>query len=270
MIVTHKRGGGCRNYMLMDAGDIVPASKTPANRNWIQRQHDVFRDLNVTDFYQKSVTGDESLVAQSDEFLASLEDQVPMSRGWRNIDDVVGAVPNIPAFLAGHPQSMRRRERTSRDNAPLTIFMDLTSSMGISKSMLVKRGTVLLALVRLLVEHRAVELWVGATLSGGGDTGTAAWKIDTAPLDLARSSYHIADAAMSRLFGYAMCESMAGHFMGGWGNSETAMREMRELAGWGEVLHIPGIHLYDPMVTEPVKWLKRTMAKYVQQEDEAA
>src|SRR4029079_19182184 len=162
---------------------------------------------------RKATTGDNSLVAESERFLTSIEDQVPMSKGWRNVDDVVGAIPNVPAFLAGHPQHMRRRERAARDNAPITIYMDLTSSAMIDAKQLQKRGIVLLALARLLVEHRPVELWVGTSKARQGCSGTVAWRIDTAPLDLSRSSYHIGAAAMARGFGYGLDDTL--HKTGG-------------------------------------------------------
>ena len=66
-------------------------------------------------------------------FFLELEDQIVHTRKWRNIDDVVGSMPNIPAFLAGTPNAMRRRVRVDRDDAPVSIFMDLTSSAGISR-----------------------------------------------------------------------------------------------------------------------------------------
>jgi hypothetical protein len=152
--------------------------------------------------------------------------------------------------------------------------MDLASSMGIPKDNILQRGIVLLALVRMLVEHRSVELWVGTSLScfhnGKPVSGTAAWRIDTTPLDLARSSFHIADPSMSRVFGYAMCETLFDrHLSGDNRQYEEMMAGLKETAGWSEVLMIPKIHIYDQMVTDPVGWVKNAMRKYVPQGDES-
>lgn len=219
---------------------------------------------------RKATIGDNSLVAESEKFLALIEDQVPMSRGWRNVDDVVGAVPNVPAFLAGHPQCMRRRERTARDNAPLTIYMDLTSSAMIDSKTVQRRGIVLLALVRMLVEHRPVELWVGTSKGRSGCAGTVAWRIDTAPLDLARSAYHIGASAMARGFGYGLDDTL--HKTGGqwpfadYASHRHAEQRLRDVIELGELLYIPPIHGTDELVDDPVGWLKRTMAAYVKEE----
>ncbi len=253
---------GLDQFMFLDAGEI------PA----LIEKHDIttggWHGDTTEDFRRKATTGDNSLVAASEKFLTSLEDQVPVSRGWRNVDDVVGAIPNVPAFLAGHPQHMRRRQRTARENAPLTIYMDLTSSAGIDAEDLTKRGVVLLALVRMLVEHRPVELWVGTSKGRSGASGTVAWKIDTAPLDLARSSYHIGAAAMARGFGYGV--DNANHKTGGaWPFNDfekhklTAKARLQEAMDCGDMLYIPPIYYTDPMVNDPVGWLKKTMKEYV-------
>ena len=257
-------------YALMDAAEIPGLmrehqSRMTGSMSWTGD--------TVESMMQKAETGDEELVAESEEFLARIEDQVPMSRGWRNVDDVVGAVPNVPAFLAGHPQCMRRRERAARDNAPLAIYMDLTSSGGINAHDVARRGTVLLALTRMLVEHRAVELWVGASLGNHGLAGTVAWRIDTAPLDLARAAYHVAATAMSRTFGYGLNHAIHGTG-GSWpfGNYDlhcrTACERLRGvMQHGGDLLYVPPIMLGDELTRDPVGWVRRTMSTYVKQED---
>lgn len=229
-----------------------------------------------TSFSRKINEGDEASVAASEKMLTDLEDQVPVSRGWRNVDDVVGAVPNIPAFLAGHPQHMRRRERVSRDNAPLTIFMDLTSQASVSSYDVHRRGVTLLALVRLLVEHRPVELWCGAAQDAFYQqaSGTTAWRIDTAPMDLARAGYHVAGTAMSRMFGYGINRHLF-KSVGTWSFGSNVLqastgKERAERAFGTEVLFIPRIMLADEMVKNPVGWVRREIQKYTGIEEDAA
>lgn len=218
--------------------------------------------------------GDESLVSASEKFLAEIEDQVPLSRGWTNVEDVVGAIPNIPAFLAGHPQHMRRRQRVARDTAPLTIYMDLTSSAALSAVTVQKRGIVLLALVRMLVEHRPVSLMVGTSKGRYGVSGTIAWRIDTTPLDLARAAYHISSTTMARGFGYGVDDAI--HETGGsWPfgsydlHCKTAAARLQAVTDIGEVMYIPPIFVADEMVQRPVEWLKRVMAKYLGEKEAA-
>lgn len=261
---------GTDRYRMMEASEIPGMIRD--HRDSLKSRGGEWYGDTFAEFEKRAELGDESRVASSEAFLAKIEDQVPMSRGWRNVDDVVGAVPNVPAFLAGHPQCMRRRERRARDNAPLTIYMDLTSSAGIDSDDVERRGVVLLALTRLLVEHRPVELWVGASLGSPRLSGTVAWRIDTAPLDLARAAYHIAATSMSRTFGYGI--NRAVNLTGGhWPfqdydlHCRTAAERLRPVFGGTELLYIPPIMLGDEMTRDPVGWLKRTMARYVNTEE---
>jgi len=256
---------GKDQFLFLEAGEIPGLLEKHSGR---MHYSSGWMGDSIPELKRKATTGDNSLVEESDKFLASLEDQVPMSRGWRNVDDVVGAIPNVPAFLAGHPQHMRRRERAARDNAPLTIYMDLTTSAMIDAKTVTKRGVVLLALVRMLIEHRPVELWVGTSKGRRGVSGTVAWKIDTAPLDLARSSFHIGASSMARGFGYGVDDSVH-ETGGGWPfdsydlHCRTAKARLQEAMGGGDMLFISPLMGTDPMVSDPVAWLKRTMKEYV-------
>jgi len=159
-----------------------------------------------------------------------------------------------------------------KETAPLAIYMDLTSSGGITAKDVQKRGIVLLALTRLLVEHRPVELWVGSSLGKSYMSGTVAWKIDTAPLDLARAAYQIGATSMSRGFGYGIAMRELGT-EGHWpfnkydAHCATAKERMMAVFPGQEMLYIPPIMLHDDMTKNPVGWLKRTLASYVQKED---
>lgn len=253
-----------QHFMLMEAGEIVKAAQ--GNAKWMQHQTRIQAGngiMSIAQFERCAVLGDNSYVERSEKFLAQIEDQVPLSQGWRNVDDVVGALPNVPAFLAGYPNCMRRRTRVDKENAPLRIFMNLTSSMGIWPEQVLRRGITLLAFTRLMIMHRPVELWVGSALRDGVKCATVAWRIDTAPLDLARAAFHIADVSMSRLFGYAMCEQLTNcHLGGGREDHEAHKWQLMQFAGWPDVLYIPRFDLRDPLVSDPVGWIKRELAKY--------
>lgn len=265
-MITTKLDNGKSHYMLMDAGEIPGAAKS--NSKWMRHQTTIWRHegYSIIDFERKSEVGDVSMVYESNKYLEKLESQIPHSLGWLVVEDVVGAVPNVPAMIAGIPQHMRRRVRTSKDNAPLTIFMNLTSSQGISKSDVRERGIVMLALVRMLANIRPVELWVGTAMGDMGVNCTVAWKIDTAPMDLARAAFHIADPSMSRLFGYAMCESMPDKHIGGFFSGDNKA-ELKMVAGWHDVVYVPEIRYQDPLTTDPVGWIKRVLDITTEQED---
>lgn len=263
-IQTFKTTHGTDQYVMLGADELASVTTEYAQRLRSQGNFGGWAGDTFESFSKKVVTGDTALVEASDRFLASLEDQIPVSRGWRVVEDVVGSVPNVPVMIAGVPQHMRRRVRTQKENAPLAIYMDLTSSGGIDVEQVTRRGTVLLALVRLLVEHRPVELWVGASLGSHGKSCTVAWRIDTAPLDLARAAYHVGATGMSRGFGYGMCH-VAMHAAGNWpfGSYElhcrTAKDRLAAVLPGQEVMYVPPIFLTDPMTTDPVGWIKRVL-----------
>lgn len=261
-------------YTFLDNNEIVPRAiefdaelrKKWTDNSWLGGTYEQFKH-NVE-------LGDESLVSASEQVLAEIEDQIPMSLGWRNFDDVVGAVPNVPAFLAGHPQCMRRRERVMKETAPLFIFMDLTSTCIVDAADVRKRGIVLLALVRRLVEHRPVELWVGAQQGNYNLSGTTAWRIETAPLDLARAAFHIASPSMSRAFGYQQNYKMynipsCGPFP--FYNIElhkrTGKQRLEALFPGQEIMFIPPLAYNDPMVKDAVGWVRDVMKRYTKEDE---
>lgn len=264
---------GRDRYCVIDGGELkrvasdyagVIRSKMRGDSSWYGRSYEQFaKCLEI---------GDNALVKDSEEFMRQIEDVVPLTRGWRNVDDVVGGMPIVPAYLAGHPLCMRRRERTMKQTAPLVVYMDLTSSGMVSSRDVQKRGVALLALVRQLAAHRPVELWIGASL-GGYDrdplSGTICWRIDTAPLDLARAAFYISATVMSRGFGYSLAQHLLGTG-GSWPFNDydkhcrTAKERLAAVFPGKEIMYVPPIMGTDELVREPVKWLKRTLAQYVQ------
>ena len=193
---------------------------------------------NVTSALRALTFGDESLVAASDSLLSKLEDKLPPTPKWQKVNHVAGPRVRMGAFLAGQPNSMRRRKKLDRDDAPVTIFMDLTSSAMIDAGKLLARGTAILALARALCEHRTVELWGGIAIGESGWrwdkawSSTVAWRIDTTPLDLARAAFLLSAPAMARGIGYGIGPGCAGrtNWSGQWafGNHDLHVRTQRE------------------------------------------
>lgn len=219
--------------------------------------------------------GDLSTVPESDKMLAKLEDKFdfPTSR-YRVFDDVAGGVPNVPAMLAGQPMNMRQRRRTADEAAPLTICIDLTSSAGIEPDYLIKRGTAILALARILSSLRPVTIWLGAGLSGGRQVdGSTAWfQIDSSPLDLARAAFQISSAGVPRgmLYTYLQKTFACG---GGWPLYDVdAWRRVapKFLSLWfdGEILFVPPVFHSDEF-KKPEVWLERMLKQYGGRGEEA-
>jgi hypothetical protein len=217
-------------------------------------------------------TGDLSGVPASDAYLAKFEALAPMRGAWERRTDVIGTTLDVGAYMADRPMHMRRRVRTMVETAPLTVAVDLVSSGDINSEMLVKRGALILALVRALSITRPVELWAGGSATPSDRKG--AWhvwfKIDTAPLDLARAAHVMTSPAVSRGMIYATISHEAGCSGGdlhwpyrdhNW--SRANMRPVLSRAfGQADMLTIAAPHSNDELINKPEKWFERMLAEY--------
>ena len=155
--------------------------------------------------------GDLSLVAESDELLRKFEALTFATprREWRAAE--AGHVPSVPAFIAGHPQSMRRRARRESEVAPVTIVVDLFASCTFSHRDILARGAAVLALTRVLSAVRPVEVYVGCGTTRRSFTGGTAFiaaKLDTAPLDLAHAAWALCGVGFLRQVVFSTLEAV--------------------------------------------------------------
>lgn len=170
--------------------------------------------------YLRSVrTGDISKVAEAERLLEKIE--VQMEREgivWQN--DMVGAYPDVAAFLANEPECMRRRHVTEDDRSPLRVWVDVSSSGSISASDLLPRGVAALALVMQLIRAgRAVELWTFTSIHGRKNGQSAVCvKMNTTPIDIASVAYCLTSQGYARGLCYGAGRQFNG-FNGSWGRN---------------------------------------------------
>ena len=170
--------------------------------------------------YLRSVrTGDISKVAEAERLLEKIE--VQMEREgivWQN--DMVGAYPDVAAFLANEPECMRRRHVTEDDRSPLRVWVDVSSSGSISASDLLPRGVAALALVMQLIRSgRAVELWTFTSIHGRKNGQSAVCvKMNTTPIDIASVAYCLTSQGYARGLCYGAGRQFNG-FNGSWGRN---------------------------------------------------
>jgi len=233
--------------------------------------------LDAKESVRRCHYGDLSRVAPSDALLSRFERFAFQSvrREWR--DDISGQVPNVPAFIAGTPLSMRRRAKVESPAAPLAIVVDLTSSANISPEMLERRGAAILAIVRVLSARRPVELWAGTMTDANGRKNASAHfaRIETAPLDLARAAFVLVSPAFPRQLCYGA--SRADGFEGAWpyGNDDASRRFMADILRPAmthveDFLAIPAAHSGDEMTRNPEAWIEATLARLETPENAAA
>jgi hypothetical protein len=225
--------------------------------------------LSPAEAVRRSNMGDLDRVAPSDSLLSRFERfgfEAPR-RAW--VDDVTGAVPNVPAFLAGHPLAMRRRVKIQDAAAPLAVIVDLTSSSNVDASDLERRGAAILALVRILSARRPVELWAGCATDADGckNASVTLARIETAPLDLARAAFVMVGASFPRQLCYGLSRARNG-FAGSWPyGSHTISRTMfRDMIAdafphVSDMLCIPAAHSDDQIHKNPEVWIESKLAE---------
>lgn len=137
-------------------------------------------------------TGDAKLAAKAETLLASIETESLYSDSvsqWGR--SVSGALPDVPAYLAGVPTNMRRRT-PQQGLAPLTVVVETFMSGGVTDECRERRSVAILALVRkLAMTGHAVDLWLAHT-SRPGETATCLVRVESQPLDLARAVWGFA------------------------------------------------------------------------------
>lgn len=222
---------------------------------------------------RKMRVGDLGASTASDALLEKMEAfALPTSRRIVR-DDVVGAFPNVPAFIAGHPMSMRRKTRDGSTNAPIAIIADVTVSYDITTRQIQARGAAILALVRALASHRPVELW--AVCGMDAFDNKAVWigtHIETAPLDLAIAAHVLTAPGFIRRICFGIADTQY-NYKGRWpydwnGKHRDHMAAIMApaFAHVAETLCIPGAHSHDKLVTNPEAWLADQIAKHMPQE----
>lgn len=151
---------------------------------------------------------------------------------------------------------------------PLSIFLETTGSGG-AHSGSDARGAVMLALVRMLSEYRAVDLHVCTTYGGRDTMNALLCKVETTPLDLARASHLLGRLGASAIVGDRVMRRFGrpGYYSGwSYGVPELERRWCGEifrrfLNPGSDVLFVPAAYLDDNW-RNPVKWLKDMLVRY--------
>lgn len=123
------------------------------------------------------------------------------------VSSIVGDVPNVPAMLAGLPNSMFTRGIVDQkaQNAPIRIIVDVFASHMITQQQYIRRGVAALAFTMVMNTIRPIDLYVAITGSSMYIPRSAVAhviKIDTKPLDLPRAVWMLSDPAFFRRLGF--------------------------------------------------------------------
>lgn len=226
--------------------------------------------------------GYDANVEEARKLLTKLESSINVSTTvWES--QVSGCFPIVPEYLAGEPECMYEQTPSTADTAPLSIYIDLTTSYSIEADEYRKRGLAVLALTMLLSAVRPVNLHLITVMGGKAAKGAdgeqfsiVSARVETAPLDLTRAAYALTDVSVPRHLFYATAEKLH-KFAGEWPTfkgsnygkvtSEGYVNRVKELIGQGdEVLYIPAVCVIDSqadaMINRPVEWLNKKLTEF--------
>lgn len=220
--------------------------------------------------HRKLDQGDTKYVAEAEAAIAEIMSGLHLEalrNEWE--DAVAGCIPNVPAFCAGVPLTMRRKHIVVTEISPIKIFVSLTSSGGVNTATLTRRGVCLLALVIALTRVRPVELWTFNAIdmdSGFGRSSSGGWqpivdlvKLPTQPIDVGLISYILVNMSFTRGLGY----SYNNHFKHDYTHHAPLpnLDKCRKLVGAEpQDVVFPPIHLYEEY-SNPTKWVKDRLKK---------
>lgn len=189
-----------------------------------------------------------------DEFLQAV---MPETQGGHRVRRrrVAGSTPNVPAAIAGRPDSMYRFERQG-DCGPVRLFISMTCAAGVKREEMLERGIALSALIYALQTIRPVELYLvsQARLSWARSEIATVVRIGTAPFDLQRVA-----TAVSHL---------------GWGRYrlfDDRVRDGAVHACWGRIppadlldlgpddVYVPGYRLNESKGLSPIQYVHKML-----------
>lgn len=231
----------------------------------------------VADSLRMAETGSVALVSAAKALLSQLDSAIETPRRtWAR--SPAGAFACVPEAIAGLPTPMRRQSYDTSEHAPITVLAISTSSAGIKAATLQQRGTTILALVMALARSRPVSLHSVSILDGkaGGET---VWsiRINTAPLDLATACYTLTSAGFARRLNYRLAARLNSS-RGRWPvrfqyHNPTPYYEYlaQELTpDPSRTLVIGAAQLGDELLSQPVTWINKQIARFVSQQEEDA
>lgn len=218
--------------------------------------------------------GDTKDVAAAQALIDKFNEEIPsLRRVWQS--SVAGFFPNVPAFLAGEPESMWHMANEESDRAPLRVWVGLTSSSSVSTLQLVKRGAALAAFAIALSERRPVIItpyWeVGDDTKRGTKGNLISWDLQGSPIVLSEVMACLVNPNLTRYLGLhvnALVDSSLPD-SGPWFPNAFNEPWMRECLGCDDNdVWLPGIWGDDAMIDNPVAWIKEKVAKYLGEEME--
>ena len=268
MIIRYDSIAALRNAYITHVGNAKTISDS-ADMSWCGNE-------TRADVLRKTECGDMSLVPEAERLMSQLDLQIETQRKvWE--PNVAGAFCCVPDVLAGRPTNMRRMMHTVDEANPISIFVDIGSTVSVDAATLRKRGTVILALVTALSRIRPTSLFQLHAGSGKDGQTITASQINTNPLDLATACYVLTSAGFARRLVYGLAEKLNG-YDGNWPRGFSTSCQEQYYDGLKpqlvrdpeNCLIVPKALINDELLHQPVEWITQQIKRFTQQAEEGA
>ena len=234
---------------------------------WLSAHSSALRNETAAQILERARHGDASLVPNAEKLIDALSVSIDIPER-EIIADVAGGWPSVPDFIAGHPDCMRRRIAVESESSPVAIWVLVTASYSVTPAELEQRGTAILALCMALSRMRPIELnIVSVDTARNGTESVVTAPVNTTPLDIATAAYALTSAGFFRGLCFGLATKLHG-ITGRWPRAYKTDRAaylkglLARLGGDTERdLIIPGAYSGDPLLDDPVAWVKAQVAK---------
>lgn len=224
------------------------------------------------------------VIEKSNKIIERVQESVPSIGLPTFTSTVCGFMPNVPAVIAGTPNSMFTRDMSEIEgyNAPLRIFIETSTSGGITDEDYKQLGISILAFALYMQTIRPIELTLVTagskySYSHGNISTVITVKIPTNPLDLSTAAFMLTDISWDRRLAFTAFNAMTGINDGvvGWpfdsipGNRvyEAAMK--KAIGAEPNDLYFTGTHLSNTKATyDPVGWVKDMIDTHIRRREE--
>lgn len=180
----------------------------------------------------------------------------------------------IPEAILGWPEPARMLTRDMDDAAPLTVFFSNTCSGGIDKNKMIKRGMAIMAFVMAMSYVRSVKVTYFSELGGTDGWTNIMFDVPTSPMSLAEAAYCMGSLSLTRGLVYGVGYGKDVGFHGDWANhylrmggdkrSENYIKFLRSsLGAKHDDVILGSVYMDDPLIKDPMLWLKTTLETYV-------
>lgn len=264
---------------------------SPADAARYHLEHNCYRDIDDLSWYGNETADDSRRYAttgKSDGIADALSLKARLAvtavtEQYQDEPDIMGCYPVVPEAIAGIPDCMRMPTAVESSRAPVRIFASLTTSSGVTAAQLMQRGVALLALAAAVAAQRPCDLYVfnesaldnGKTIDGHS-VHFIAVRVPVQNGVLSQTAYPLTSAGFARRICYDIRTKDGGSPH--WpvlrqknGRTLSGVDDMRapeyiaiarEIMGLNERdIYVPGLHLYDDLMTKPEQWIARELAR---------